>query len=843
MKQLRQIKSTVKSRGGIITSVSALVILLFVSAVPFAIKHGALFWLTSKGMEARIDNVDVNLFAGTLVVEGVHLRAQSGEASSLERFGVNLAMTDLVRKRLRIQSLHIDGLDLMVRQDTSLMAGGFPISTGEPHAEPPARDDKESKTPWHVGVDTFTARNTSVNLSLPKLDLVIALEDASLTGLSTWKPEQVSRLEITGALNKSPLLVSLDLVPFGPETSVQGGVQLTDFALSPFSGLAAPRVAALEGELTVDTRFTITQAPEAGTTLSQTGTLSLSHVGGHLTDPAVTLRDAGITWLGDVWVALDKDGTLTDLRTLGSLSNGKLDIAYPEGGIRLRHEGIVWDGELSFDPSRKDGLAARGNLSVRQALASDSETDVKIASLAHFFAYDIKAKGLADIRVPHISLKKLAALPPLSEIGSVDITGMALEELSHLRAETFIIDDVVTTLVRDPSGRLTFFNTLNSLTAFHWGDSAPAPSEAEVPNTPPPAPRPIVTAKINTFRISGSPFLHLTDRSVRPVFEKGVTLKRLEIQNIDTADPDKDLPLSLVAELDTYETLSVTGTVRPLAHDVSAHLEARVANINLSSLSPYSSQALGYLIKRGSFTADSTLDIDAGILDVRNQLTLRNLKLVPDDEDTAHQTMKNLSMPLDYALSILEDGNGTISLSIPVHGDIHNPDISLNSIIQVAMTKAITTASVSYLSFLLQPYGALLMVAEKAGEMVTEIHLDSVGYALGATEPNPEGLEYLKVVAGLMKKKEFLNLTVCANAVAEDLVTPEAPHGETPENADAPEAPEPPARERYLDLAQQRGRAIRHILAKEGIAPGRIHVCRPDFTVSAQKQPEAELTL
>jgi len=846
LKQFRQIKFVFGSRAGIVTTVSSLVLLALLTALPFAAKHAALSWLMKNGMEeACIDNVDINLFAGTLAVEGVHLRAKNGETSDLHRFYVNLAMAELVKKRVRIASLQLEGLDLTVHLGETLSLGGIALPTGAPDPEPPIQTEKKPKKPWHIGIDTLTIKDTSVALALPKLDLDLALYDVSLTRLHAWNPGEEARLEVKGSLNKSPLLISLDLAPFAKDTSVQGGIQLNAFALAPFNQLAAPHITGFQGELTIDTRMTITHTPGIGTTLSQTGTLSLNNLGGHLKEPGVALTNLDLTWLGDVWVALDTAGDITDLRSLGCLANSELDAIYTPMGLRVHHEGMVWNGELSLQPGLEDGLAARGNLSVKQALVMDTESGVKLAALSYLFAYDMQAKGLDNIRVPHISIKGLNTLPPLSEIGTVDVTGVAIDDLSHLRADTFIVSDVVTALERDPSGQFTFFKKVDSLAAFKGSKAKPSLSETK----PPIATEPPLTVKINTFRISGDHFLSLTDRSVTPVFKKGINLKRLELLGIDSSNPEKDLPLTLEAELDTYETLSVTGTIRPFALEVTAHLDARIANINLAHLSPYSSQALGYLIETGSFTADSTLNIDAGMLDVTNQFTLRNLELVADDEKTIDQVIKNLTMPLDYALSILEDNNGTINLTIPVRGDIHNPDINLNSIIQIATAKAITTASVSYLSFLLQPYGALLMVAEKAGQMVTEIHLDPVGYELGAIQPNPAGLDYLKVVAGLMKKKEFLNLTVCANAVADDLSIEKKSAGEKIEEEAAPlvqnESPSPAPVDKaiYLDLARQRSKAIRDILATEGIAPGRIHLCHPNFTVSEQKKPKAVLML
>lgn len=855
MKPLSIIKSALGTRVGLITTVSAVVLLALLTALPFAAKHAALSWLMKNGMaEARIDDVDINPFAGALAVEGVHLLARTGEVSSLHRFSVNLAVTDLVKKRIRLESLYVSGLHLTVDQGKAIALGGLPLPSGDSESEavPPEQPVKKGKKAWQIGIDSLTIRDTSVALATPKLSLGLGLDEVSLTRLYAWNPGQEARLEIKGALNQSPLLISLDLTPFAEDISIRGGLQLERFALTALHQTAAPHLTGLHGELTVDTRVALTHGPKTGTVFSQTGALSLHNLGGNLDDQGIVVKKLDISWLGDLWAALGPDGELKDLRSLGALANDRLDAVFSPMGLELCHNGVKWDGEVRFQPQPQDGLAVRGNLSVKEALVTDTQSGDMLAGLSHLFVYDLKANGLKKVRVPHISLKGLHTLPPFSVIGSVDVTGVALDDLCHLRADTFIIGEVATTLERDASGQLTFLAPLSALMERRPRQAGATPAQAPQPAEPD---RPgskeasAFSLKLNTFRIFGDHFLQFTDRSVTPVFKKSVTLKRLELLDIDTASPETDLPLVLDAELDTYETLFVTGTLRPLAPEVSAHLNARIANINLAPLSPYSSQAIGYLIETGNFSIDSDLKIDAGELDVTNQLTLHNIELVADDEEAMDRVMKNLTMPLDYALSILEDSHGTIRLAIPVRGDIHNPDISLDSIIRKAMAKAITTASVSYLSFLLQPYGALLMVAEKAGEMVTEIRLDPIAYEVGAIQPNEAGQAYLKVVAGLMKKKEVLTLTVCANAVTDDLTMEKEPVDGAPKKEPLPPtvsqnpSPAQPDDAPYRDLARERGKAIRDILIQEGIAPGRIHLCRPHFSVSEQETPEAVLAL
>ncbi|BCS94733.1 hypothetical protein DSLASN_03650 [Desulfoluna limicola] len=846
------------SRAAIIISGLAVLFLAILTAIPFAVKHGATSWLLKNGMsEAHIDNVDINPFAGTFAIEGLQLHARSGETSSLDRLAVNIAMTGFIKKHVGIESLHLEGLNVVVDLGDKLTIGGLVLPEGETTAEEaaPTKAEKAPENPWLIGIDALSINDTSVALSIPKLALRMDLDEVSLTSLHAWTPEQEALLEIKGAVNQSPLLMSLDLTPFALVPAIRGGIQLQKFSLNRFDRMAEPHITALRGEVSVDTRIDVTHDPKRGTTFSQIGTLSVGNLGGIMEAQGVDLNTFDITWLGDIWASVDANGALTDLRTMGRLANTRLDTVLKDRELQVHHEGLIWDGEMRFQPQLDDGLTVRGNLSLKNASSTDTASGNTLTSLSNLFVYDIKARGLTKIRTPHIALKGLKAMPPLAGIGSIDLTGIALENLSTLRAETFIIGDVTTTIERDADGTLSPLKNLEALAKYQTAEPAPEPSEAAplpaAPAPPEESAQPSFTFKIGTFRIKGDELILFTDHSVTPAFKKNINLKRFELLGIDSSAPEKDVPLTLEAELGTYETIFVNGTVRPFDPGITANLDASITNINLAPLSPYSSQALGYLTETGTFTIESKVKINAGVLDTTNKLILHKLELVPDDEGSMDRLMKTLTMPLDYAFSILEDSNETITLDIPVEGDINNPDVSLDSIIQIAMTKAITTASVSYLSYMLQPYGAVLMVAESAGEFITQIRLDPVFFDVGAVEPNQAGLDYLKMVAGLMKKKEVLKLTVCANAVTEDIVVEVPPEDETqkatnetaPPAQDEITAPVKVDKALYLALARQRAEAIRDILLEDGINARRIILCHPHFTVSEQKKPQALLTL
>ena len=823
-----------KSRGAIALFILSIALLAGIVTAPLALRHMATSWLLNHGMtEAHIENIDLNPFVGKLAIHGVETMAQSGERSSLDGITVNVAMTALLKKRIHIQSLHATGINLVVDNSEGLTLGGLVLPKADPTSEvTPKPPQKTPASRWLMGIDSVSIVQSTLAISLKNIATRLDLEEFTLTTLLAWAPEHEARLEVKGTLDRSPLLISLDVTPFAAIQGGQGGIQLQAFDLNRLNRMAEPRISALRGELTLDTQVALSHSQEEGTTLSQTGTLSVVGLGGTIPSMDMDLTALDLAWLGDLWMALSPQGDLQDLRSLGRLANTKLNTSLAPQNLRIRHKGLVWDGELRLQPLIEDGLSARGNISLASASVTDTQSGAEIMGISNLFAYDIKARGEDIIRTPHIALKGLTALTPMARIGQLDLTGVALRNLHQLRAESVIIKGMATVLDRDASGTFPALDRCTALLAAR-PEKKPGGEANAIHPTPEDQKNHPFALKINTFRVKGDELFTFSDASVSPAFNKSLNLKFFELQGIDSSKPQKAIPLTLQAELSPYETIDVQGTIRPFQPTLTAHLDVRVSNINLVPLSPYSAQTLGYLIKSGTFATQTTLDVNKGILDIANDVTLHHVQLIPMDKAKVDQVMKTLTMPLDMALSVLENKHNTIRLSIPIRGDMQNPEISLQHIINKAITKAITLTSISYLQFLLQPYGTFLYMAEIAGEYATRIRLDPVVFDLGETLPNQASLDYLKVVANLMNKKKALNLTVCASAVLEDLPTKK-------EGAEVPMDMDPTP---YLNLTRQRAKAVREALLTDGVAPSRIILCQPRSAISKLTEPKALLTL
>jgi hypothetical protein len=260
----------------------------------------------------------------------------------------------------------------------------------------------------------------------------------------------------------------------------------------------------------------------------------------------------------------------------------------------------------------------------------------------------------------------------------------------------------------------------------------------------------------------------LDDKTVKPPFNMRLTFTEAVMKNIDNGKIDQDSPLTIKARISKHSHISVKGTMQPFAARPTLDLVNHVDGISLPQLTPYTVAALGYALKSGHLDADSTLKINKGVIDSRNNLVIRGLEISPVDNESREKLDGSLSVSLDTALGMLRDKNDTIKLDLPVSGDIDSPDFEISDIINTAVSKAVMQGSMTYLKFALQPYGALITVAELAGEAATKVRLQPVNFEAGQAVPAGESDSYLEKVAGILEERPEINIKICGLAVAAD---------------------------------------------------------------------------
>ncbi|MGM0630072.1 MAG: DUF748 domain-containing protein [Pseudomonadota bacterium] len=206
-----------------------------------------------------------------------------------------------------------------------------------------------------------------------------------------------------------------------------------------------------------------------------------------------------------------------------------------------------------------------------------------------------------------------------------------------------------------------------------------------------------------------------------------VTIEAIELADgsINFADDSLPLPFStrihtLTGEVSTLSSSSAEPARVKLEGEVAEYGSARVdgsvhawhptrqTNINLSfrnlqipEYSPYTVNFAGRKIAGGTMDLDLDYSVNDNQLDGKNNLLLHDLKL---GEKMASSNAMDL--PLDLAIALLQDSDGVIDLTLPVTGDVGNPQFDFGKVIKQAVGNAITSVVTAPFSFLANLVGA-----------------------------------------------------------------------------------------------------------------------------------------
>jgi hypothetical protein len=335
--------------------------------------------------------------------------------------------------------------------------------------------------------------------------------------------------------------------------------------------------------------------------------------------------------------------------------------------------------------------------------------------------------------------------------------------------------------------------------------------------------------------ITKGSIIALRDESMAPAFVNEWRLDEAYAEDIDSLRPNKPMRIRLAGKNRGYGSFEVHGLVNPFSAPLDLAMDARIDRIDLPNLTPYLSRHAGYVFKSGEGNLQAKIRIDKGRLDAQSILTLRAMEVDPTSADAASAAVASLSMPVEAALSLLRDKNNDIRLEIPVTGDPLNPQFSFSKVLAQAAAGAIKTASMSFLKYALQPYGAALLMGELAQNFAASIRLDPVVFGPGKSTLEASYVDYLARVAKTLAERPALRIKLCGKATANDRVALAAQGkvvvGEIKDQV-------------LAALAVARASAIKqHLVRRYEIDPGRIIACRPQVDLAPGAMPRAEFLI
>lgn len=201
--------------------------------------------------------------------------------------------------------------------------------------------------------------------------------------------------------------------------------------------------------------------------------------------------------------------------------------------------------------------------------------------------------------------------------------------------------------------------------------------------------------------------------------------------------------LELRGKAQQTAALEISGRVNPLAKPLELDITARMNELDLPPLSPYSVRYAGHGIERGKLSMDVNYKVAPdGRLTATNKLVLNQLRFGEEVKDAPN------SLPVRLAVALLADRNGVIDVELPLSGSLNDPQFSIGPLIWKAVLNLITKAVTAPFRLLTGGLGG------GSGDSST------VPFAAGSAVLSGEAKKSLDGVVKALKERPELRMTV-----------------------------------------------------------------------------------
>lgn len=496
-----------------------------------------------------------------------------------------------------------------------------------------------------------------------------------------------------------------------------------------------------------------------------------------------------------------------------------------------------WNGDISFNPSTKDGsseavpLYANGSIALKDITLKNNPLNLALLDIKMLNAKNINIETPASINIDQIDINNFIALQrnnkPISHdtqlvgFDTLSIQPVSLSDLNNLKLGKVILAGSQAFLSIDKKGLTDFAKWLPKTSKDNKGSPEQVATNKTETNN--------FSYSIDNFTFNSGKHFIFVDDSLKERFSVDIHTVVLNLDKLDSNTPDKPSHANLSFKINKHGIFKVNAELTPLAKKVSINGKGEIAGLDLRMLAPFTKQHVGHNIKSGQLDADLKLGVKKGTIDSNISLKLHHFELKVVNKKEAEELNSEFGFPLNTSLSLLRDKDNTIRLDIPVTGDIANPEFDPSDAIIKASSKAITSAVIQYYT----PFGLVFAVGSLF-DLATALNFKPVLFTGNIATLNSEHKEQLNKLATLMTERPGIHLTLCgiSNHVDKNVLFPPAKKmATTSEDKTAPEKPLAKEKLQLLKkLAESRSSNIKNYLIKnKSIKASRLIECSPEF--------------
>lgn len=246
---------------------------------------------------------------------------------------------------------------------------------------------------------------------------------------------------------------------------------------------------------------------------------------------------------------------------------------------------------------------------------------------------------------------------------------------------------------------------------------------------------------VDRVRLVGSQIRH-EDLSLSPNFRIGLYQLSGNLRNLDTR-PGRRASIDLNAQVDRYAPLSVKGSLTP--EPLFTDLKVSLKNYEMTGLTPYTGQYLGYKVEKGQLGVTTGVSIEKNQLSSDTDILANEFYL--GEKVPSEQAVK---APVKLGLSVLRNRSGEITLPVNMAGNLDDPSFSVGGMVLKVLSNIVVKAATA-------PFSVLSALA--GGK-----NLENIAFEPGLAEIGQETSSALDALAKVLKERPDLRVGLIGTA-------------------------------------------------------------------------------
>ena len=790
------------------------ILLMVLCALPIALRYGGEYWLNEQpNMHARIGDIDLNLFSGTVKFKDVELQHFNKQVLAADLAAVQIDWLPLFQKHFFIQQVTLEGGGLWLTQalDEPLVIAGFSLPE-EPTQPPPVLEQAPIDEPsqWGVHSGKITLKKFQLHYQVPHVDVNITVDQLNMEPLVSWRPDLLSPFRADLVVNGGALHLEGALSPFSRQTLADGSLRLSAFDLSTLASLFdSVGVSDASGQLDCALQLNLKRDDTEAQTLHLVLEGELNATAWQGGAVPVFVHRLSSLWSGKIEYLFS---TSPQLAVNGDLSFSDVDLDLLASGLKVKQEQLFWRGTGGLNGGI---FNLAGDLGASKGSIEDLEKQRQLLQLDQLDLKSLVMTGVEKITVDQLGLEGVYLFERGNGADSshsivmtqTTLSNLALRELNQLHVKALHLAGLNIALTRTSSG---------ALDVQEWFHPAQNTGDEKVEGGKSIASEPPLVVQCDDVTIGQDSQVRLVDSTMEPAIPVTLTDIELQIEHLDSAKSQQASPLTFSSTVGRYANLEVTGHIKPFMQPIGLDLVGSLREFDVATVSPYSEKSIGYQLQQGHLNLDFTLPIADGLMALDSDIHLKQFRLQALSAEDEANASKGIGLPVNLALSVLRDREGDIHIQLPVHGDLNDPNLHIGPILRSAVLRTLHNAVMLPLA----PLG----IVSKAGEMVgigNAVRFRRVEFEAGTAVMAPTSRGYLDSVAALLSERPQLVVTLCGRFTEQD-------H----EAFKLEEGGEDVLRQKRRDLAEARAVVVKEqLLQSDQVEAAQMLLCRPMATV------------